>query len=609
MNDVTYVKEEPASIQQLLKVFGHQGGSNKIRKLNEQHEKQTSLGRILSDSFAADNESDAEEEFEPSCDGVVKDAIKTFDMPYEEYLETTAQTSSDHPVNLPEFKTHKFKFMTPILSNLLNSSVLPELVSADNPYGIQEAVFKNLLRHHRKQSQYKLQHIKRNRLRYLFNCMNSYVDVFLSGCKVGDMESVRYLYALHAANHVSKTVNSDVEKSQGFTKPRVLYICGLKSNAHDFICHLMQLLSFKKEDPMYDKFMEEYELPEDEADKQKASFHKTDKSFDFVETFSGNQDDAFKIGLRYYKKRLHFYSSFYKSDIIVASPLGLNLMLQDNEYDFMSSIEVILIDRLDVIKFQNWRFLLDLIEKINLPLSKWRDADLNLLRVSTIDGHVKLYRQTIAVSCTQHSIFNALFRRFENKRGFIKLAYKPTNDVVLLGSQLKVQQLFIKVAAATVKDCEAELMKYFIKNMLSSLQGIGGVLIVLGDYTHFLRITKDLQFANFEYLPCHESCTPKQMLFARQQFQAGKTPAIITTSRLLFFKRYVIKGTSKVFFVVPPEYPDIYREAFKMFDLSKKNSVVTLYTQYNANQLEPIMDQEKLRRLLSASDTKVTQFH
>lgn len=193
------------------------------------------------------------------------------------------------------------------------------------------------------------------------------------------------------------------------------------------------------------------------------------------------------MGLRYQGGMLHLYTPFYTSDIIVASPLGLNIMLQEDDYDFLSSIEVLLIDRLDVVKFQNWRFLLDVVEKTNLPLKKWRDADLNRLRVSTIDGQIKMYRQTVAVSCTNHCVFNAFFRRFENRRGFIKLACMPTTDFVLLGSQLKLQQLFINVAASSVKDADGELMKYFVKNMLSSIHGIGGVLIVLGDYTHFLR--------------------------------------------------------------------------------------------------------------------------
>ncbi|KAK1939847.1 hypothetical protein X943_003912 [Babesia divergens] len=609
MEDNTSAAEPPSAFDQLLQVLGRGDVARKIRKLETQGDSKTDLEGILAASYSADDQSDAEEFSEEACAGIRTDASESFDMSYEDYLAATAPIAADSALPLPFFKSHKFRFLTPVLNELLKSSTLPNVFSAGNPFGIHTSVFKKLSKLNRSRETASFVPKDRCRLRYLFNCLSSYVDVFYAGCKVGDLASVRFLFALHASNHVSKAVTSTVEKSHGFTRPRVLYICGLKSNARDFIHHLTTLLSVKKGDPKYSKFCEEYDLPEEDAEEQRASFRKTNKSFDFVETFSGNQDDAFKMGLRYQGGMLHLYTPFYTSDIIVASPLGLNIMLQEDDYDFLSSIEVLLIDRLDVVKFQNWRFLLDVVEKTNLPLKKWRDADINRLRVSTIDGQIKMYRQTVAVSCTNHCVFNAFFRRFENRRGFIKLACMPTTDFVLLGSQLKLQQLFINVAASSVKDADGELMKYFVKNMLSSIHGIGGVLIVLGDYTHFLRMHNELRAANFEYLPCHESCTNKQMLFARQQFQAGNAPVIVTTSRMLFFKRYIIKGTSRVFFVIPPEYPEIYREMFKMVDLSKRNSIVTLYTRFHANQLEPIVGHDKLQKLLSAGDTKVTQFH
>jgi U3 small nucleolar RNA-associated protein 25 len=72
-------------------------------------------------------------------------------------------------------------------------------------------------------------------------------------------------------------------------------------------------------------------------------------------------DDDFKIGIsiRHYKKtqqsELKLYESFYKSDIIVASPLAMRLVTgQENDitvskdkkldFDFLSSLEVLVFD-------------------------------------------------------------------------------------------------------------------------------------------------------------------------------------------------------------------------------------------------------------------------
>ena len=50
-------------------------------------------------------------------------------------------------------------------------------------------------------------------------------------------------------------------------------------------------------------------------------------SEDWESTFAGNNDDHFRIGLSITRKRLQLYTEFYKSDIIIASPLGLRTLI------------------------------------------------------------------------------------------------------------------------------------------------------------------------------------------------------------------------------------------------------------------------------------------
>ena len=54
---------------------------------------------------------------------------------------------------------------------------------------------------------------------------------------------------------------------------------------------------------------------------------------------------SFKLGIAVTKKTLKLYTDFYNSDIIIASPLGVRLVLgtegeKDRNYDFLNSIEV-----------------------------------------------------------------------------------------------------------------------------------------------------------------------------------------------------------------------------------------------------------------------------
>jgi U3 small nucleolar RNA-associated protein 25 len=72
---------------------------------------------------------------------------------------------------------------------------------------------------------------------------------------------------------------------------------------------------------------------------------------------SGNIDDSFRIGLSLGKKALKLYTAFENSDIIISSPLGLRMIIGDEEqdankreFDFLSSIEILILDKVGFFK-------------------------------------------------------------------------------------------------------------------------------------------------------------------------------------------------------------------------------------------------------------------
>jgi U3 small nucleolar RNA-associated protein 25 len=112
----------------------------------------------------------------------------------------------------------------------------------------------------------------------------------------------------------------------------------------------------------------------------------TSKPDDFIRhKFEGNDDDLFGIGLKFTQKSLKLFVDFYNADVILASPLSLKRVFKsrakrkepgDNpakkkskgkgDYDFLSSISLLIMDSFTHLHFQNWDHLVDILAHLIL---------------------------------------------------------------------------------------------------------------------------------------------------------------------------------------------------------------------------------------------------
>lgn len=71
----------------------------------------------------------------------------------------------------------------------------------------------------------------------------------------------------------------------------------------------------------------------------------------------------FRVGVAILQRSIRLYAPFYSSDILIASPLGLRTIIgaegeKKRDFDFLSSVELLIIDQADIYLMQNWEHVL-----------------------------------------------------------------------------------------------------------------------------------------------------------------------------------------------------------------------------------------------------------
>jgi hypothetical protein len=247
---------------------------------------------------------------------------------------------------------------------------------------------------------------------------------------------------------------------QGFVSPRVLVLCPFRSSARKLVFAMKEILGKnttvskalkfdeefgfeEEEDSDNDDDEDDEDNSEDESDddvvgeangaadwsgkKAKSSAkdkHKKPKKSkmpaDWDALFNDNVDDDFKFGIQVNPQQgkgagkdkgvyLKLYSDFYESDIIIASPLGLKLAVDNRSasgtagedkltFDFLSSVELVVLHQSDVMYMQNWDHVEYILSQINRMPKVDRGTDFSRVRPYFLEGDAAAHRQLVVSS-------------------------------------------------------------------------------------------------------------------------------------------------------------------------------------------------------------------
>ncbi|KAF9803461.1 hypothetical protein IEO21_09686 [Rhodonia placenta] len=459
----------------------------------------------------------------------------------------------------------------------------------------------------------------------MLSMLSSQRDLYFTRTPLDAHQSMREAITLHALNHITKKrrrvlknnerlahaskagnpAPEDVQ-DQGFTRPSVLILLPFRSFAHKWIT----ALTSHTPSPSYQvenraRFYTEYGLPSGAVDKL-ANADPGTYPRDHVEMFSGNVDDAFRLGIKMTRKSVKLFADFYGCDLILASPLGLRMSIEkEKNADFLSSIEVLIVDQMDALTMQNWDHVQFVFSRLNQLPKESHDADFSRIKPWYLDGHASYLRQTILLTGYETPETRALFNSsLKNVAGKVRTERKWTPVEVPAG----IDQNFVQFDCSHPKDEPEKRFHHFTTQILpvvmkSAVQSVNTVVFIPSSFD-FIRVQNHFRKSlGVSFSVLSEYSSNQEISRVRQAFFSGKTAFLLVSERFHFFRRYKIRGIRNLIFYGPPDHPQFYTEflSYPFLDDGVDASDVTcrvLYSKYDWLRLERIAGTEGAAALL-----------
>ncbi|KAI0745922.1 digestive organ expansion factor [Earliella scabrosa] len=459
----------------------------------------------------------------------------------------------------------------------------------------------------------------------LLNTLSSYHDLYVTRTSLETQSSFREALTLHALNHITKKRRRILKNNerishatkagnpppedvqdQGFTRPSVLILLPFRSFALRWISALTAHTPpshYQIEN--HSRFQSEYGLPPGAVDKL-ANAEPGTYPRDHVEMFRGNVDDSFRLGVKITKKSVKLFADFYQCDLIIASPLGLRMSIEkDKNADFLSSVEVLIVDQMDALTMQNWEHVQFVFNNLNQMPKESHDVDFSRIKPWYLDGHSAYLRQSILLSAYETPETRALFNHsLKNVAGRIRTERRWPPIEVPEG----IDQNFIQFDCSNPKDEPDKRFQYFTTQMLpailkSAVQSANTVIFVPSSFD-FIRVHNHFRKnVGVTFTVLSEYSSNQDISRARQAFFSGKKAFLLVSERFHFFRRYKLRGIRNLVFYGPPDHPQFYTEflSYPFLDDGVDASDVTcrvLYSKYDWLRLERIAGTEGVSELI-----------
>jgi len=370
-------------------------------------------------------------------------------------------------------------------------------------------------------------------------------------------------------------------KDQGFTSPKVLILVPYKKHARIILEELINIFSNNNWKGITNKkkFKDEY------------------SEFD-------SMDDCFRMGINisFFENKMKLYSPFDESDIILASPLGVKLANPSDSdkafknskvYDFLSSIEIFLMDFSEVFIYQNMEHLNEILSFINKPPKNNQNiVDINRIKEVYANNYGEYLRQNIIIShfkCLDIDVsINDISKNingkvlfdgpYENQTELIKKEFSEKYNY-MNSKEYEIRYEFKILRDLKGEDDFDEKFNYFTKNIWQNLYESfeKHTIIFISSTFDYLRLKSFFKQKSKSVCYISEDTDKKDWQRNRLYFENGKYKFLLYNERAHVYKKINLKFAKNIFFYSLPEDPKIFNEMIHLIDPVNYNKNLEKY--------------------------------
>ena len=346
------------------------------------------------------------------------------------------------------------------------------------------------------------------------------------------------------------------------------------------------------------------------------------------------------------------YSDFYKSDIIVASPLGLKILAnptgdgdddddaedvdmegdgkdKQGDLDYLSSIEICLVQNADFLMMQNWDHVNDVLSFLNQQPQKNNDTDFSRVRNYFLDGHAMHWRQLIISSNIIDPSIMSTFTRFATScSGSVKMRRRVApEDASISSVLLPLRHVFQRVTTSSLERQSDARISYFTKSILPQIlrSKQTHTMVYIPSYFDFCSLRNIFLKRNLPFVSVTEYSRHTETSRGRARFLQGRKPIMLYTGRCHFFHRHAMKGVKHLIFLGLPEHGQYYADHVNGMSSNSSSSntddyagdaamatttcsCLALFTKYDAHALERLVGTSNCQRMVR-SDKSTFMFY